>query len=261
MKIRPLPAIAVCGALCVLLAPFAPARAQAPQKPATSAWAATVESWKHLAPPTITAVSVLSNSFKVQTKDGILNVYILESDLTREESGLTAAQLKIGDRISYARRTSDPSDKGALSPFKQTTGGAVKVTFPDVGVVTSLQPLTLRIAPRSFDSSRQPVVMGSRSTIFSTIRPFTLRSAEQDFVVIDSKNPASNGRTAPLRSAGPGIEIMASFLRPQGIEFTRSTPIKLADFRVGQSVAAELSLEAGGRIVSRKVVVMANPAP
>ena len=196
-----------------------------------------VESWSHLPAPTIVEVIPILDSIKVATKDGVLDVYMLGPDINKAEKGLSVAQLKVGDRISFLKR----EGKDVL-----------EADFSNIGVVTSLSPLALKI-----EGEVAPIARGSKNTIIRLVgSPLTLQQEIQDLMVVTTKNPDYTNFKGPIRSEGPDTEIVVTIPKPEGLQFTRSTPLNSSDLAAGQKVALELTIEPEGRIVSRSVTVI-----
>ena len=234
-----------------------------------------VESWSHLPKPTIVEVIPILDSIKVATMDSVLSVYMLHQDLRREEQGLSVADLKVGDGVSFFEEQKSP--KKLSVDFNRSflnLGAKTYNDFPTVGVITSLKPLTIRIENSTFPEIHSDIVSSAfldSSTMRTTFGAYINDSAQPEeramqvlkgqfkpFVTVTQAKPKNLSSNVLMFRETEGT-ITVTVENPDEVRFTRSTAIKFSDLAAGQTISISISMEPSGRVVCDRLRVLVGP--
>ena len=194
---------------------------------------------------TIVAISPTTDSLRVATPNGTLNLWIASAKFVREESGLTLTDLKAGDTLSEISKDGFhlQMEKGALP-------------------LTSLQPFVLE-----HKAATDPIqVFPSTSLVAPSISAKSvrvesghrlMRSVYEDAgVTLTVTKPDYVAKADSIKFGEPGDGVTLTILKPETMTFTRSTRIQFSDLAVGQIVSADITLEPNGRAVCHLLKVV-----
>ncbi len=204
---------------------------------------------------TIVEISPATDSLRIATPSGALDLWIASAKFVREERGLALSELKTGDTLSeiyngtFRCQMKDGSlPLTSLAPFVLERKAA---TDPDQ-IFTS----TPEFAPLIF-AGRTELQVGDR--IFKTTygnRTDAPENGGATFATVTVTKPDYLPKTSTFKFGEPGDGVILTVLKPETMTFTRSTRIQFSDIAVGQIVSADITLEPDGRAVCHLLKVV-----
>ena len=195
---------------------------------------------------TIVGISPTTDSLRVATPNGTLNLWIASAKFVREESGLSLADLKTGDKLS---------EIGNNDFRLQMNEGSLPLTSLAPFIMerkAATDPIQIFPSTPAFSNY---VVFAENTKIQAGSR--TLQTIyEKAGVTITLSKPAYVAKADSIKFGEPGDGITLTVLKPETMTFTRSTRIQFSDLAVGQIVSADITLEPNGRAVCHLLKVV-----
>ena len=190
-----------------------------------------------------------TDSVRVTTAHGPLDLWIGSAKFIQEERGLSFADLKVGDSISRFESPdfwmSLPEGAVPVTSLEPFICERPRATDPD-----QIFPSTPALHPTFSNNGRRVI---SRSGANRRVDETVLEGAGVTWTITKPDFTATNG-TIKWGEAGDGIKI--NVLEPEAMTFTRYTRIKSTDIAVGQTVSAKLTLEPNGKVVCHQLTVI-----
>ena len=204
---------------------------------------------------TIVEISPATDSLRVATPSGTLNLWIASAKFIREERGLSLADLKIGDGLSEVRNDEFGflMNQGSL-PF------------------TSLKPFVLERKAATDSDQVFLSTPGFSASVRAGITQFEFGDRMSKTTYGNGPDAPQNGgatlgtvtvtkpdylpKASTYKFGEPGDGVMLTVLKPETMTFTRSTRIQFSDIAVGQIVSADITLESDGRAVCHLLKVV-----
>ena len=200
---------------------------------------------------TITGISPETDSLRIATADGALNLWIASSKFVKEERGLSLADLKIGDGLSEAHgknfdfvMNENSLPLASLSPFVLERKAA---TDPD-----QIFPSTPGFAP-SVSAGREGTYL---FRLVDNALQTTYKNDGETSATIAITKPDYLPIASTVKYGEPGDGVVMTVLKPETMTFTRSTRIELSDLAVGQVVSVNIAIEPDGRAVCHLLKVI-----
>ena len=200
---------------------------------------------------TIVGLSRETDSLRVATANGALDLWIGSAKFVKEERGLALADLKIGDTLSEFHnndivntfRLQMNDDSGALP-------------------LTSLAPFVLERKAATDPDLIFPSTPAFVPSVF--VKSITIQSGHQmsraiydnTGVTVTVTKPDYLPETGTVKYGEPGDGVVLTVAKPETMIFTRSTRIQSSDLAVGQRVSANITLDSDGKAVCHLLKVI-----